>query len=92
MFKGKVVAKSFLLLFIFIFLLKNTLQAQESPEDSVKYPFAKPDTLRTIKIKSNLYWYDLEKELHTIKDSSHYKLFSIDQEIGLNYGDIGDIF
>jgi hypothetical protein len=80
----------FALFYIFLFI--NYLHGQETDQDSVKYPFARPDTLKTIEIRSNLYWYDLELKLHTVKDSSQYQLFSSKDEKGLNYGDMGDIF
>jgi hypothetical protein len=89
--KGDLVTR-FNFLLVNVFLFTCFLKAQEADRDSVKYPFSRPDTLKTMVIKSNLYWYDLQLKLHTAKDSSRYASFSAKDEKGLNYGDIGDIF
>ena len=78
---------------ILIYLgMDHGLAGMSAQDDSTSYPFATRDTLETITVTSNLYWYDLDGNRHTPGDSSREMLYFYPDEKSLIYTDFGDIF
>jgi hypothetical protein len=54
-------------------------------------PFAKPDTMETMPVYSNLYWYNIDNQLYTRGDSSTFQIFRFQDEKALIYSESSDV-
>ncbi len=70
---------------------KETLQPQAPADTSAKSPFAEPETLKTIPVKSKLFWYDLNNTLRMINDTSVYEVYRFTAQKSMIFTDLGSI-
>jgi hypothetical protein len=70
---------------------KETVQPQVPADTTAKAPFAEPETLKTIPVKSKLYWYDLNNTLRMINDTSAYEVYRYSAQKSVIFTDLGSI-
>ncbi len=70
---------------------KETVQAQVPADTTTKAPFAEPETLKTIPVKSKLYWYDLDNTLRLINDTSAYEVYRYSAQKSVIFTDLASI-
>jgi hypothetical protein len=71
---------------------KETIQPQIPADTTAKAPFAEPETLKTMPVKSKLYWYDLNNTLRMINDTSDYEVYRYSAQKSVIFTDPGSIF
>ena len=86
----------FLCLFLILPICTSRVLAQKptrpSDSDTTRaMPFAKPDTMETMPVHSNLYWYNIENQLFTRRDSSIFQIFRYQDEKALIYTEFSDV-
>jgi hypothetical protein len=75
-----------------IIFLPQVIHSQTIEPDTTESPFAKRDTLKTLPVRSKLYWYNLDQVLKQRDEENNFDLYNLKSEIGLIYTDLTDVF